>query len=241
MDCCAAHGPAALPLDEAVARLATLYGPVTGTEEVPLRLANGRVLAEDVAAPVNVPPVAVSAMDGWAYRAAAPAEGRRPLRVVGRVPAGSSFAGTVGEGEAVRIFTGAPIPAGADTVAMQEDCAAEGDSVLVPAALKQGANVRPAGEDMRAGAIVLKAGHRLRPQEVGLAAAVGRAHLTVRKRLRVGLFSTGDELREPGTAKPAHAIYDANRFTLAAQLTALGWTCATSASCPTRPTCCATR
>ena len=223
MDCCTAHGPAALSLDEAVARVNQTYGAVTEPESVPLRAALGRVLAESVTAPVDVPPVAVSAMDGWGYRAPeTPGEGLARMTVIGRVPAGSVFAGTVGPGEAVRIFTGAPVPAGVDTVAMQEDCRAGEGAVLVPAALARGSNIRAAGEDMTAGATVLTPGRRLRAQEVGLAAAVGRDSLSVRKRLRVVLFSTGDELREPGTEKPDGAIYDANRYTLAAQLEALG-------------------
>ncbi len=225
MDDCTAHGPKALSLDEAVARIDQGFGPVTGTESVPLRAALGRVLAEEVVAPLHVPPADVSAMDGWGYAAGSGGEavgGLRRLSVVGRVPAGSSFDGVVGGGQAVRIFTGAPVPAGVDTVAMQEDCRGEGETVQVPAALKRGANIRPAGEDMTAGSVVLRPGQRLRAQEVGLAAAVGRAALTVRQPLRVVLFSTGDELREPGGPKPAHAIYDANRYTLAAQLDALG-------------------
>lgn len=226
MDCFAAPSPSApLPLDEALDRVQRAYGAVTEPEEVPLRAALGRILAEPVTATVNVPPVAVSAMDGWGYGKAdsAGAEGDvLRLAVVGRVPAGSVFPGTVRPGEAVRIFTGAPIPAGVDTVAMQEDCQAGDGAVLVPATLKRGANIRDAGEDMTAGSVVLTPGLRLRAQEVGLAAAVGRSSLSVRKRLRVVLFSTGDELREPGTEKPEGAIYDANRYTLAAQLDALG-------------------
>ncbi|QCN96585.1 molybdopterin molybdenumtransferase MoeA (plasmid) [Azospirillum argentinense] len=229
MDCFAAPAPSApsapLPLDEALERVQRAYGAVTEPEEVPLRAALGRILAEPVTATVNVPPVAVSAMDGWGYGKAdsAGAEGDvLRLAVVGRVPAGSVFPGTVRPGEAVRIFTGAPIPAGVDTVAMQEDCQAGDGAVLVPATLKRGANIRDAGEDMTAGSVVLTPGLRLRAQEVGLAAAVGRSSLSVRKRLRVVLFSTGDELREPGTEKPEGAIYDANRYTLAAQLDALG-------------------
>lgn len=221
MDDCSAHGPTALSLDEAVARIDRGFGPVTGTEEVALRAALGRVLAEEVVAPVNVPPADVSAMDGWGYGAEA-GTGMRRLSMVGRVPAGSCFEGVVQPGEAVRIFTGAPVPAGVDTIAMQEDCQGEEGSVLVPAALKRGSNLRPAGEDMTAGSVVLRPGQRLRAQEIGLAAAVGRAALTVRQPLRVVLFSTGDELREPGQPKPPHAIYDANRYTLAAQLDALG-------------------
>ncbi len=230
MDDCTAKGPIPLPLDEAVSPIDQGFGPVTGTEVVPLRQALGRVLAEEVVAPWNVPPADVSAMDGWAYTAEAGVaeagaggrEDRRRLSIVGRIPAGSTFGGVVQAGEAVRIFTGAPVPAGADTVAMQEDCRSEDGTVLVPAALKRGANIRLAGEDMAAGSIVLGPGRRMRAQEIGLAAAVGRADLTVRKPLRVVLFSTGDELREPGAPKPAHCIYDANRYTLAAQLDALG-------------------
>ena len=226
MDCFAGPGPAApIPLDEALARVQRTYGAVTEPEEVPLRAALGRILAEPVTATVNVPPVAVSAMDGWGYGKAdsAGAEGDvLRLSVVGRVPAGTVFPGTVGPGEAVRIFTGAPIPAGVDTVAMQEDCLAEDGAVLVPASLERGANIRDAGEDMTAGSVVLTPGLRMRAQEIGLAAAVGRSGLSVRKRLRVVLFSTGDELREPGTDKPDGTIFDANRYTLAAQLDALG-------------------
>lgn len=225
MDCFAGPGPVApIPLDEALARVQRTYGAVTEPEEVLVRAALGRILAEPVTATVNVPPVAVSAMDGWGFGTADGAETGefRRLTVVGRVPAGSVFPGTVGPGEAVRIFTGAPIPAGVDTVAMQEDCRAEDGAVLVPATLKRGANIRDAGEDMTAGSVVLTPGLRLRAQEVGLAAAVGRSSLSVRKRLRVVLFSTGDELREPGTDKPEGTIYDANRYTLAAQLDALG-------------------
>ncbi|MBP2293740.1 molybdopterin molybdotransferase MoeA [Azospirillum rugosum] len=223
MDCFAVPGSGLLPLDDALAVIREGVRPVAGAETVALHDALGRFLAEDVTAGVNVPPMAVSSMDGWAFRAPAdgsPDEPRR-LAVVGRVPAGTVFAGTVGPGEAVRIFTGAPLPDGADTVAMQEECEAGDGTVLVPP-LERGSNVRAAGEDMRAGAVVLAEGRRLRAQEVGLAAAVGRSTLRVRRRLRVALFSTGDELREPGGGKPDGAIFDANRYTLAAQLLALG-------------------
>ncbi|HYG85081.1 MAG TPA: gephyrin-like molybdotransferase Glp [Azospirillum sp.] len=223
MDCYSpARGDGPMPLDEALARVIRDFGPVTGIETVPVRESLGRILAEPVTAPVDVPPAAVSAMDGYAY--ATPVDAAVPLRLplIGRVPAGSHFEGTVRPGEAVRIFTGAPVPAGVDTIAMQEDCRAEEGAVVVLSPPQRGANIRPAGEDMKAGAVVLEAGRRLRAQEVGLAAAVGRAALSVRRRLRVVLFSTGDELREPGTAKPSHAIYDANRYTIGAQLEALG-------------------
>lgn len=228
MDCYAPKGAGLLPLDDALARIVSGFGPAVDTETVPLASARGRVLAEPVTAPIDVPPAAVSAMDGYGYAAASGAAasggaGPFTLPVVGRVPAGSVFSGTVGAGQAVRIFTGAPVPAGVDTVAMQEDCTAHEDgSVTVNRPPKPGANIRPAGEDMRAGAVVLHPGARLRAQDVGLAAAVGRAGLRVRQRVTVVLFSTGDELREPGTPKPEGAIYDANRYTIAAQLQALG-------------------
>lgn len=217
-----ASGSGPMPLDDALERVTTGFGPVTGVETVPLREALGRVLAQAVTAPVDVPPMAVSAMDGYAYAASAGARAPLTLPVVGRVPAGARFDGTLAPGEAVRIFTGAPVPSGADTVVMQEDCRAEDGAVVILDLPAPGANIRPAGEDMRAGSVVLHPGRRLRAQEVGLAAAVGCDRLEVRRRLRVVLFSTGDELREPGGPKPEHAIYDANRYTIGAQLEALG-------------------
>lgn len=224
MDCYAPKGAGLLSLDDALARIVSGFGPAVDSESVSLSQARGRVLAEPVTAPIDVPPAAVSAMDGYGYAAASGAGGGPfTLPVVGRVPAGSIFSGTVAAGQAVRIFTGAPVPAGVDTVAMQEDCTAgEDGSVTVNRPPKPGANIRPAGEDMRAGSVVLHPGARLRAQDVGLAAAVGRAGLHVRQRVKVVLFSTGDELREPGTPKPEGAIYDANRYTIAAQLQALG-------------------
>lgn len=215
------------PLDDALARLAVDYACAVGTETVGLKDAAGRILAENVVAGFNVPPSAASAMDGYGLSLAglpSSAATGEPLRftVVGRVPAGSVFAGGVEAGQAVRIFTGAAVPAGVDAVAIQEECRAEDGAVVVPVAPKPGDNIRPAGEDMAAGAVALQAGARLRPQEIGMAAALGRRELTVRKRLRVALFSTGDELREPGDEKPPGAVYDANRYGVGALLTAAG-------------------
>lgn len=223
MDCFAAPGPAPQTLDEALARVMRDYGPVTGTETVPLARALGRVLAGPVEAPGDVPPCAVSAMDGYGLNAGGvDAVAGSRFAVIGRVPAGSVFEGTVGPGQAVRIFTGAAVPAGVDTVAMQEDCTAGDGAVSLREAVRCGANIRPAGEDMRAGTRVLAPGRRLRAQEVGMAASCGRAELLVHHPLRVVLFSTGDELREPGGPKPAGTIYDSNRYTVGAQLVALG-------------------
>ncbi|HRQ79527.1 MAG TPA: molybdopterin molybdotransferase MoeA [Azospirillaceae bacterium] len=228
MGCCDIADPAdpfaPLPLDAALARLGGDYACVVETESVALKAAAGRILAEDVAAPFDAPPSPVSAMDGYGFVHPGPtgAEGQTTFRIIGRVPAGSMFDGVVGPGEAVRIFTGAPVPAGVDTVVMQEDCCADGDAVTVRVTPKPGANIRPAGEDLAAGRVGLRSGMRLRAQEIGLAAAMGRRSVLARKPLRVVLFSTGDELREPGADKPAWAIYDTNRYAVGAQLTALG-------------------
>jgi molybdopterin molybdotransferase len=177
------------------------------------------VIARDVVAPIDLPPFDNSAVDGYAVRHAdldATAETR--LAVVERVTAGHAAARSLAAGAAVRIFTGAPMPAGADTVFMQEDVHAERDSVIVPPGLKAGANRRLAGEDVRAGSVVLPAGRRLLAQDVALAAAVGLTTLHVFRRVRVAVFSTGDEIVEPGTPRPAPALFDANRYLLAGLL-----------------------
>ncbi|TQF82543.1 molybdopterin molybdotransferase MoeA [Elioraea sp. Yellowstone] len=223
-DDCFAFGAALLPVDVAVAELRVRLGPVTGIEQVPLHAAVGRILAEDLVAPVDLPPFANSAVDGYALRHAdlAP-DAETILRVGGRVPAGGALARPIRPGEAIRIFTGAPMPEGADTVMMQEDAVLLPDGrVRLPAGLKRGANARSAGEDVRAGATALPAGRLLRPQDVGMAAALGRDTLAVRTRLRVALFSTGDELAPPGAPLPPLKVYDSNRFTLHAALTRLG-------------------
>ena len=150
----------------------------------------------------------------------AKAETRLP--VVERITAGHGSARVLAPAAAVRIFTGAPMPEGADTVFMQEDVRADGDSVIVPPGLKTGANRRLAGEDVRAGSIVLPAGRRLAPQHVALAAAVGLTGLKVFRRVRVAVFSTGDEIVEPGTSRPAPALFDANRYLLAGLIEGLG-------------------
>lgn len=212
--------PGLMRVEDALALLCEQVVPLDGTETVALATALGRVLAEAVVSPVNVPPHDNSAVDGWGYAAATrPADGRLP--VVATIAAGHPFADTVPAGAAVRILTGAPVPAGIDTIAMQEDCRAEGDAVVVPL-LKSGANLRECGEDVRAGATVLSPGIRLRPQDLGLAAATGRTKLVVCRRLRAAVFSTGDEIVEPGHDLPPGCIYDTNRTTAAGLLRALG-------------------
>ncbi len=217
-DCFAFSGPL-LPVDEVERIIRERVAPVDETETVPLVAANGRVIARDVVAPIDLPPFDNSAVDGYAVRHAdldAAAETR--LAVVDRVAAGHAAARPLAARAAVRIFTGAPLPTGADTVFMQEDVQAGGDTVTVPPGLKVGANRRLAGEDVRAGAVVLPVGRRLAAQHVALAAAVGLTELDVFRRVRVAVFSTGDEIVEPGTPRPAPALFDANRYLLGSLL-----------------------
>jgi molybdopterin molybdotransferase len=185
------------------------------------------VLAADIVAPRDVPPHDNSAVDGYALYFDDLAPGAETvLRVEGRAAAGHPLAGAQKRATAVRIFTGAPMPAGEgggpDTVMMQEDCVEKDGLVHVPPGLKRGANRRKRGEDIKAGTVILKAGRRLRPQDIGLAASIGLTSVPARLPLRVSLFSTGDEIREPGTPAPDGTVYDANRFSLLAALQGLG-------------------
>ncbi len=217
-DCFAFDGPL-LPVAEAERLIAERVAPVDGAETVPLRQALGRVLAHDVVAPVNVPPFDNSAVDGYAVRGDdLDAAAEKRLTIVDRVAAGHAATQAVKPGEAIRIFTGAPMPVGADTVFMQEDCHLDGGCVVVPPGLQRGANRRLAGEDVRAGAVALPAGRRLGVAHVALAAALGLTKLEVRRRVRIALFSTGDEIVEPGAALPRAALYDSNRYLLSGLL-----------------------
>lgn len=212
-----------MTIEQAAALAAERISAVAESETMPLALADGRVLAVDIAAPRDLPPFANSAVDGYAVRfsdLAPSGETRLPLS--GRVAAGADAAGIAVAGFAIRVFTGAPMPAGADTVFMQEDVALEEGFVRLPAGLKPGANARPAGEDVAMGAPVLAAGRRLRPQDLGLIAALGLTEVAVRRRVRIAVFSTGDELNEPGTPLPPAGIYDANRSVLRALVARAG-------------------
>jgi molybdopterin molybdotransferase len=221
-DCFAFSGPL-LPVDEAERIIRARVAPVIETERVVLAAAEGRVLARDVVAPIDLPPFDNSAVDGYAVRHGdLAASGETRLVVVESVTAGRAASRAIAGGEAIRIFTGAPMPPGADTVFMQEDVRADGSSVVVPAGLARGANRRLAGEDVRAGTVVLPVGRRLAPQDVALAAAIGLTDLDMFRRVRVAVFSTGDEIVEPGTTRPAAALYDANRYLLAGLITRLG-------------------
>ncbi|HUK57759.1 MAG TPA: gephyrin-like molybdotransferase Glp [Stellaceae bacterium] len=222
-DDCFAFGGALLPAAAALERIRALDLPLPETETVALKDAAGRILAGPLVAARDVPPYDNAAVDGYAVRFTdLDAEKAVSLPVAGRAAAGHPLARAVAPGEAVRIFTGAPMPEGPDTVLMQEDCRAEGGRVSLPPGIKRGANRRHRGEDVRAGDAALAAGTRLRPQEVALAAALGETRLTVYRRLRVALLSTGDEVQEPGSSLTPGAIYDANRYALQALLTGLG-------------------
>ena len=213
-DCFAFNGPL-LPVVEAERLIVERVKPVAGRETAALRDAVGRVLAQDVVAAVNVPPFDNSAVDGYAVRGEdLDAERENSLAIVDRVAAGHAARQAVKAGEAIRIFTGAPMPKGADTVFMQEDCRTEGERVIVPPGLHRGANRRLAGEDIRAGAVALRAGRRLTVQDIALAAALGLTKLDVYRRVRVALFSTGDEIVEPGSQLRGAALYDSNRYLL---------------------------
>jgi molybdopterin molybdotransferase len=221
-DCFAFSGPL-MPVDAVERLLIERVVPVSEIESAEVSGACGRVVADDIVATVDLPPFDNSAVDGFAVRHAdlEPAAETR-LAVVDQVMAGHRTERAVARGEAVRIFTGAPMPHGADTVFMQEDCRVEDGVVVVPAGLKAGANRRLAGEDIRSGAVALPAGRRLAPQHLALAAAIGLTEISVRRRVRVALFSTGDEIVEPGSPLPVAALYDSNRRLLAAMLGRLG-------------------
>ncbi|MDP6351330.1 MAG: molybdopterin molybdotransferase MoeA [Alphaproteobacteria bacterium] len=227
-DDCFAHDQRLMPLDEALALLAERVVPVTGREMVPLGDGVDRILAENLVTAIDVPGHDNSAVDGYAvYFDDLEPEAETRLIVAGRIAAGHPLRRAARRGEALRVFTGAAMPAGhddsgPDTVFMQEDCRLDGDSVVVPPGIARGANRRGAGEDVAAGATVLEAGRRLRPEDLGLAAAIGRSRLPVRRPLRVALFSTGDEVRDPGAALAEGAIYDANRYAIGALLRRLG-------------------
>jgi molybdopterin molybdotransferase len=222
-DDCFAFGGPLLSVEDVERLMFERVKAVAEVERAGLDLAAGRVLAQDIVAPIDLPPFDNSAVDGYAVRHAdLDPGGETRLVVADRLTAGRASKRPARKGEAIRIFTGAPMPAGADTVFMQEDCRVEGGCVIVPAGLKPGANRRLTGEDVRAGSIALPSGRRLGPQHIALAAALGLTELPVRRRVRVALFSTGDEIVEPGSRRPEAALFDANRRLLAEMLGRLG-------------------
>jgi len=223
-DDCFEFGGDLTPLGDALALLAERVGPVTGTETVGLRDALNRALAEDIVADRDVPPQDNAAVDGYAvYFEDLSADTETRLPIGGRVAAGHSLDGAAERGAAIRVFTGAAMPGGPDTIFMQEDVDVDGADVILKPGIKRGANRRHAGEDVRRGSTILHAGRRLRAQEIGLAASVGRARVKVYKPLKVCVFSTGDEIRDvDGAAPPAGCIYDSNRYSIMGLLEGMG-------------------
>jgi molybdopterin molybdotransferase len=222
-DDCFAFGGPLMSVEEAGALIAARITPLQGQETVALGAADGRVLAQSIIAHVALPPFDNAAVDGYAVRFADLAtEGDTALPITGRVTAGGSAQGVAVAGVAVRIFTGAPMPAEADMVFMQEDVQLENGKAHLPAGLKCGANRRLCGEDIAIGSVALAAGRRLTPQDIALAAALGETTLPVRPALRVGVFSTGNEITEPGKPLGPSSIYDANRHLLMAMVRRAG-------------------
>ncbi len=210
-----------LSFDQALAKLLAAARPVDAVRSLPLTAAAGRVLAAAQHSAVASPPLDNSAMDGYAVRVADIAAAGACLPVSQRIPAGH-VGSALQPGTAARIFTGAPVPPGADAVVMQERCETRDGEVVVNHLPRPGENIRRAGEDIAVGAEILPAGIRLRPQDIALAASAGLPELPVHRRLRVGVFFTGDELVQPGEPLPPGAIYNSNRYALRALLEGLG-------------------
>lgn len=222
-DDCFAFGVALTPFADAIADLNQRLETVVGSETVSINDAAGRILAEEIVSDRAVPPHDNSAVDGYAvFFDDLNTKGETRLPVTGRVAAGHPLGRDAEKGEAIRIFTGAPMPDGMDTVFMEEDTTVEDQLVILPHGLKHGANRRFAGEDVKLGDTIIHTGKRLRPQEIGLAASAGRDKVNVFKKLRVAVFSTGDEVRDPGGQAPDGCIYDANRYAVMSLLNGMG-------------------
>src|SRR5438045_5473308 len=223
-----------ISVEEALARL---LAPLVALppEQVSVADAVGRVLAEDVAARRTQPPFAVSAMDGYAVRADDVAKVPASLLIVAEIPAGAGYGGTIGAGEAARIFTGAPLPAGADAIVIQEDTERDSDRVTVKEGAPKGRYVRRAGLDFAEGDVLLTPGKRLTPRDIGLAAAMNRPWLFVHRRPRVGILSTGDEIVMPGDPIGPHQIVSSNSLALAAFVAACGGVAVSVGNAPDDP------
>jgi molybdopterin molybdotransferase len=223
ISCADDYDPNSMPVNKAREVIARFLTPVTATERVSVRAALGRVLAEDVISPFNVPAHDNSAMDGYAVRIAdLKSDGEVVLKNSGSSFAGVPFKGSVGAGQCVRIMTGGVVPTGADTIVMQEHVKTDGDKVTVGKGHKKGQNLRKAGEDLATGQVALKRGVTLRPADTGLISSLGIGEVTVYRRLRVAFFSTGDELVSIGAQLKEGQIFDSNRYTIHAMLTRLG-------------------
>jgi len=222
-NCADDYAPNSMPVDKARQYIRDFLTPVEARECLPLTEALGRVLSADILSPHNVPNHHNSAMDGYALNADdASASGQRTLRIAGTAFAGKPYTGDIARGECVRIMTGAVLPAGCDSVLMQEHVSVAGDTITFDAPVKRSQNVRYAGEDLQQGQVVFATGHRLRPADLGLIASLGVGEVHVFRKLRVAFFSTGDELTSIGHPLAEGQIYDSNRYTLHGMLARLG-------------------
>jgi molybdopterin molybdotransferase len=222
VSCLDGYDPDALRVDKACQAIKSCITPLSQAEKVQIRQALGRVLAEDIVPAINVPASDNSAMDGYAVRFSDLSARETGLEEIGSALAGRPFAGKVGAGQCVRIMTGAVMPGGTDTVVIQEIAKAEGSRIAIPPGQKAGQNVRYAGEDLKVGVPVLKSGRPLRPAELGLIASLGIGDVWVKRKLRVAMFATGDELASIGAPLKEGEVYDSNRYTLHAMLSRLG-------------------
>ncbi len=221
VSCLDGYDPDALRVDTARAAVRACLSPIKEIETVKVREALGRVLAQEIVPEIDVPSHDNSAMDGYAVRFSDLLE-NHPLKEIGTALAGKPFAGTLGAGECVRVMTGAVMPAGADTVVIQEVVKRNADRISVPPGQKKAQNVRYAGEDLKIGVPVLAPGKFLRPAEIGLIASLGIGEVRVKRKLRVAFFSTGDELASIGSKLKEGEVYDSNRYTLHGMLARLG-------------------
>jgi molybdopterin molybdotransferase len=222
VSCLDDYDPDALRVDKANEAVRACLSPITASESVAIRQALGRVLAQDIVPSINVPAHDNSAMDGYALRFSDLQPGETALAEVGAALAGRVFEGKVGAGECVRIMTGAVMPAGTDTVVIQELVRRDGNRVVIPPGQKQAQNVRYAGEDLKAGVAVLRSGKHIRPADLGLIASLGLGEVTVKRKLKVAFFATGDELASIGAPLKEGEVYDSNRYTLHGMLSRLG-------------------
>ena len=222
VSCLDDYDPDALRVDKANEAIRACLSPITATETIAIRQSLGRVLAEDIVPSINVPAHDNSAMDGYALRFSDLQSGETALTEVGAAFAGRVFEGKVGAGQCVRIMTGAVMPAGTDTVVIQELVRQEGGRVVIPAGQKKAQNVRYAGEDLKAGTAVLHGGKAIGPADLGLIASLGIGQVAVKRRLKVAFFATGDELASIGAPLKEGEVYDSNRYTLHGMLARLG-------------------
>lgn len=217
------YDPDSISVEEALCRINTGISPITAEEKISLRSALGRILAEDIRSSINVPSHANSAMDGYAVSSSdLPISDTRELKIIGVSRAGKNFTESVRSGQCIRIMTGALLPAGADTIIMQEQVERQGEAIRIGAGHKPGQNVRRAGEDITVGQTVLSTGKLITPAELGILASLGVTEIKVKRRLRVSFFSTGDELRAVDESLSPGQIHDSNRYTLLGMLTRLG-------------------